>query len=887
MRPGDVGWADPRRVGSETEELTPGRRRKKRFSRHRHRRCGGVCRLRDALGHCFTAQPPVRKARDIPLPPTETQHRNRGYASNAVRNQKYTLLTFLPLTLYEQVGYPLHFGSCPRLSQFRYFFNLYFLLVALSQLVPALRIGYLFTYFGPLAFVLTITLGKEALDDWKRHKRDIESNSQLYDRLMPRGPSAPGVSQVQRIASADIAVGDLILLRKDQRVPADMVLLRTTEKTGASYVRTDQLDGETDWKLRLAVPSCQRLDSDEALLSVQATVHADSPHKDIYTFVGTYQRTAHDQDTPAEPLTVDNTLWANTVLASGNVVGLVIYTGADTRAVMNTSHPATKVGMFDLEMNRFAKILFVFTLSLSFLLVALKGLQGLWFIYLFRFLILFSSIIPISLRVNLDMGKTVCCWQIMKDDKIAGTVVRSSTIPEDLGRIEYLMTDKTGTLTRNVMELKKLHMGTMSFGMDAMDEVRAALETVFSAGAGAKADTKAPAHKNRRDIAMRIRDIVEALALCHNVTPTSEGDSRVSYQASSPDEIALVQWTDRVGISLVHRDLSTLRLRVHGTTLEYDILHVFPFTSETKRMGIILRDHASGTITFYMKGADVTMARMVQYNDWLDEECGNMAREGLRTLVIGRRVLTADQLREFERAYADAKVDVVERAAKMQAVVARLLERDLELLGLTGVEDKLQEDIRPTLELLRNAGIKIWMLTGDKVETATSIALSTKLVSKTQTIRQIQKVEHPEEALDHLRELRGVRDCVLVIDNRTMALFDLQALSTRCWLVIESLESVPLCISYQGLPSAKVGNSLNGDKDNLGDDSYNLVWGDDGGHINVLTMYNYFFQNFTALMTPFYIKPSTIMEGYPGLQLSRVTRDGLSFAEIKIAENAR
>lgn len=119
---------------------------------------------------------------------------------------------------------------------------------------------------------------------------------------------------------------------------------------------------------------------------------------------------------------MENTLWTNTVIASGTVIGLVIYTGKETRSVMNTSNPASKVGRLDLELNTMSKLLFILMLLLSFILVALQQFTGYWGISLFRFTILFSSIIPISMRVNLDMGKTLYSYFIMKDKNIPGTV---------------------------------------------------------------------------------------------------------------------------------------------------------------------------------------------------------------------------------------------------------------------------------------------------------------------------------------------------------------------------------------------------------------------------------------------------------------------------------
>lgn len=173
-----------------------------------------------------------------------------SFPPNIVRNQKYNLLSFLPLVLYEQ---------------FKFFFNLYFLLVALSQFVPALKIGFIVTYVAPLAFVLLVTMGKEAFDDWQRNLRDREANSARYLVLLDEGGGGKGIPPTRAVASSTIKVGDLVLLEKNQRVPADMVLLRTSDSSGTAFVRTDQLDGETDWKLRVAVPMCQKLEEEELL----------------------------------------------------------------------------------------------------------------------------------------------------------------------------------------------------------------------------------------------------------------------------------------------------------------------------------------------------------------------------------------------------------------------------------------------------------------------------------------------------------------------------------------------------------------------------------------------------------------------------------------------
>uniref|UniRef100_A0A8C5H7Y7 Phospholipid-transporting ATPase n=1 Tax=Gouania willdenowi TaxID=441366 RepID=A0A8C5H7Y7_GOUWI len=714
--------------------------------------CGSCC---DCLSHICWRRKEL-KARTVWLGCPEKCEEK--HPKNAIKNQKYNFFTFVPGVLYQQ---------------FKFFLNLYFLVVACSQFVPSLKIGYLYTYWAPLAFVMAVTMMREAVDEVRRFRRDKEMNSQLYSKLTMRG-------KIQ-VKSSDIQVGDLIIVEK---------------VNSACFIRTDQLDGETDWKLKVAVCCTQRLPAVGDLFSIRAFVYAQRPQLDIHSFEGNFTREDSDPQIH-ESLSIENSLWASTVVASGTVIGVVIYTGKETRSVLNTSHAKNKVGLLDLELNRLTKALFLAQVVLSVVMIALQGFLGPWFRNLFRFVVLFSYIIPISLRVNLDMGKSAYGWMIMKDENIPGTVVRTSTIPEELGRLVYLLTDKTGTLTQNEMVFKRLHLGTVSYGTDTMDEIQShiiqsyALVSQTSGTASGttpvrKTQTSAP--KVRKSVSSRIHEAVKAIALCHNVTPVYEShangngeretesaeadqdyiDDNRTYQASSPDEVALVQWTESVGLTLVNRDLQTLQLKTpSGQILSFSILQIFPFTSESKRMGIIVREESTGDITFYMKGADVAMASIVQYNDWLEEECGNMAREGLRTLVVAKKSLSEEQYQDFENRYTQAKLSIHDRSLKVAAVVESL-ERELELLCLTGVEDQLQADVRPTLELLRNAGIKIWMLTGDKLETATCIAKSSHLVSRNQDIHVFRPVSNRGEAHLELNAFRRKHDCALVISGDSL-----------------------------------------------------------------------------------------------------------------------
>lgn len=175
-------------------------------------------------------------------------------------------------------------------------------------------------------------------------------------------------------------------------------------------------------------------------------VLADPPNDQIYKFMGQYVSNSGEQE--KEGLSLENTIWANTVLASpGYILGMVVQTGLETRMAMNTSAPRQKVGTLDLEVNWLAKVLFVLMVVISAAIIAADGFQGDWYFKFFRVILLLCAIIPISMRINLDFAKLFYKYKIESDEEIEGTIARNSTIPEELGRLQFLLSDKTGTLT--------------------------------------------------------------------------------------------------------------------------------------------------------------------------------------------------------------------------------------------------------------------------------------------------------------------------------------------------------------------------------------------------------------------------------------------------------
>ena len=688
--------------------------------------------------------------------------------SNREENNKYNLITFLPVVLF---------------NQFKQFGNMFYLIMSITQFFEELKVGFLFTYLSPLCFVVCVTMFKELYDDIGRRIQDKKTNSTLIDVLIPTA----GNKNVQRTSkpASDLLIGDIIELKKNSRVPADLIVLKTFNESNdnQAFIRTDQLDGETDWKLRKAPGITQNM-SEVELFNTDSYIECEPPSKLIYNFEGVVKSKLSGENMQKEPLNLENTMWASTVVASQKIIGIVIYTGKETRARMNSSVPKIKIGILDEELNTSNVYLFFIMLILSLILTLAKGFYLSMFLTFFKYIILFCGIIPIALRVNLDVSKTFFSYVINRDDSIPETIARNSTIPEELGRISYVFSDKTGTLTKNEMIFKKIAMETEQFGEESFNDLSSIMkdecqiydaplldivnmdqsQNIGSSSSSfvdsSTSEEKKKTKRIRRQRNKLIRDAVTSMVLCNNVTPViDENTNEITYQASSPDEIALVKFAETINMRLIFRTDKLIKIKDASDNIEeFEILANFPFSSDTKRMGIILKNKTHGHIIYYLKGAETVMMKFVKndYVSYIAENAENLATKGLRTLVLSQKIISEEDFNAWNNEYLEATSSMENRKQKIAECVSKL-ENNMDFLCVTGVEDLLQDDVATTIDNLRNAGMKIWMLTGDKVETATCISISAGIKAKNHKIFTIKQDdfdhETPEKDLTRLKEL--------------------------------------------------------------------------------------------------------------------------------------
>ncbi|NXL96663.1 AT8B3 ATPase, partial [Tyrannus savana] len=667
----------------------------------------------------------------------------RKYRGNAIKTAKYNLLTFLPLNLYEQ---------------FHRMANVYFVFVILLQTFPEISTLPWYTLLFPLSCLLLIRGLRDLIDDIGRHQSDRNINSRPCDIL--RGKS------FQRQKWRDICVGDIVRLRKDSFVPADVLLLRSSEPSSLCYVETADIDGETNLKFRQALlVTHQELGSEESMAAFDGGVTCEEPNSRMHSFTGTLEWRGQTHSLDSERILLRGCRIRNTHLC----YGLVIYAGFDSKIMRNCGKIKRKKTKLDRMMDRLVVVIFLLLLVTSLCLAVASGFWARMFqekhsylaaVYrntspaqqaffnFWGFTILLSVIIPMSMYITLEFIYLVNSCFINWDLGMYYAVkdipakARSTSLNDQLGQIEYIFSDKTGTLTQNIMSFKKCCVSGTIYGPGTGHENKEppGLGPAWDPHGELKVDVTL-LEAAQRDSDPVLREFLRLLALCHTVMVEERGDQLV-YQAASPDEEALVLAARSLGYVFLARTQDTITIRELGRTRTYQVLAMLDFNSDRKRMSVLVRD-PQGSIRLYTKGADTVILQRLRSrgpSEALTERAlGLFAEETLRTLCVASKEVSEAEYQEWGRRHHEASVLLQDRAQELDRLYEEM-EQDLQLLGATAIEDKLQEGVPETIQLLKLGNIKVWVLTGDKQETATNIGYACKLLTDDTEILEEKEV---------------------------------------------------------------------------------------------------------------------------------------------------
>ncbi|RLN93359.1 hypothetical protein BBJ28_00018574 [Nothophytophthora sp. Chile5] len=760
-----------------------------------------------------------------------------GYCCNTVITSRFTVYNFLPKLLF---------------YEFSKLANAYFLVISIMQTVkPISNTGGFPASLPALSIIVLIDMFFACLEDYKRHKADHIANELPCKRF---DASSRAFEQSKWHM---LQVGDIVKVYNRDPVPADLVILGACEPepenpAGICYVETKSLDGETNLKLRQGLEATYTtLLNDAAVGDLKGQVVCEVPNNAIHRFSGSATLEGGQKEVITTNAVV---LRGSTLRNTEYIYGLVVNTGPDTKIMMASSSEPMKWSNMERRLNK--QILYICVLMVALCLTgaitsAIWNAQNLsdkrgnaaWYLYdgnssavtspvgnfvimvLYYFLLL-NSFIPVSLYVSMTSVKFMQSYFMNNDLEMYHAEtdtpfqVRTMSLNEELGQIDYIFSDKTGTLTCNIMEFRKCSINGVAYGMGETEvgiaakkrqEEEAVGTTSFYAvtpGANAvpvqkeRVDTgqsalepptdrivKAP-FVNYQDDALfdaltqknsaqahAINAFFEHLAVCHTVMPEKAPDASLRLSASSPDEQALVAAAACFGYKFVargpgkamveyfscveHPEQMTCNQPVPDHRVgAYEILEVLEFNSTRKRMSVILKGPA-GELKLFCKGADTVMyERLKPTSDPAVTQTRNLtlqhmeqfASEGLRTLVIGTADLDPTFFESWVIRYRTAINDM--RQIELRRLgepndIDRLMEEievNLEILGATAIEDRLQAEVPDTIYKLRQASIKIWMLTGDKEETAINIGFACRLLASDIERVVISADTHPDLA---------------------------------------------------------------------------------------------------------------------------------------------
>ncbi|XP_076370308.1 phospholipid-transporting ATPase IF-like isoform X1 [Tachypleus tridentatus] len=741
-------------------------------------------------------------------PPGSEDEVEERFPDNIIVTSKYTIWNFIPKNLYEQ---------------FRRIANFYFLCIAVIQLSINSPVSPL-TSLAPLVFVVTITAVKQGYEDWLRHKADRIVNH-MHVRVIKNG-------KITRTKSQNIQVGDIVKVKSDEEFPCDLVMLSSSNTEGVCYITTANLDGETNLKVHECLPETRDYQTAESFSSFCASIECEEPTANLYTFIGRMTCYKNIQETSVGSLGPVNLLLKGARLKNTNFIyGCCVYSGPETKLSLNLNLTYNKFSTVERSMNKFL-IFFLVLLAVEVTLATgmkyfyqndpVRGIP--WYLPvddsisakgvlsdLLVFVVLFNYIIPISLYVTIEMvkftGSLFLTWDAELYDSSSNEYAKcnSSDLNEELGQVQYLFTDKTGTLTENDMVFRHCSIDSIKY-------------TEFSGMLCKVSESQEGNPEPLFHYVGAVENFLLALAVCNTVQTFNNGSlsqlnnfhnsSNLEYHASSPDEKALVDACWRLGVILHGVFNDTYYVTFKGKLHKFERLHILEFDFNRKCMSVIIRNE-EGNIYLLCKGAESTVISKCVSGPKIETlaHVNDYALEGLRVLVVAHKQLSEAEFQNVDIKIKTARAEMVDREQKVLRVFDEI-EQNMTLLGATAVEDRLQEGVYDTLSALKEAGIKVWVLTGDKEETAINVSYLSGHFQKGMELlklvcqRTSSQCHKKLNKIKVLIEKEPLKNYALVVDGHTLT-FLLSELRDNFYKVCCQCSSV-LCCRMSPIQKAEI-----------------------------------------------------------------------------------